>query len=154
MVLRNALHCHVYQHKIHEVHTYDLGMFTRLCRSLHPWEHLSNPELSWEPLDEGQKSDSVKFDAFQVTVAGNSPLGREGHAACILSRFLLISSGINTSSTGSQRRLADTHILDMATPSWECIDDGAWASSSTWRQMLAQYCVFHGNRLYMLKPSK
>ena len=91
---------------------------------------------------------------FQVTVAGNSPVGREGHAACILSRFLLISSGINTSSTGSQRRLADTHILDMATPSWECIDDGAWASSSTWRQMLAQYCVFHGNRLYMLKPSK
>ncbi|DBA67511.1 TPA: hypothetical protein ACH3X2_001791 [Trebouxia sp. C0005] len=90
----------------------------------------------------------------QVTVAGNSPLGREGHAACILSRFLLISSGINTSSTGSQRRLADTHILDMTTPGWECIDDGAWASSSTWRQMLAQYCVFHGNRLYMLKPSK
>jgi len=130
--------------------------FTGLCRSVHPGgtPFKSRAILSCKPQDEGQKSDSVSLDAFQVTVAGNSPLGREGHAACILSRFLLISSGINTSSTGSQRRLADTHILDMATPSWECIDDGAWASSSTWRQMLAQYCVFHGNRLYMLKPSK
>ena len=91
---------------------------------------------------------------MQVTVAGNSPPGREGHAACILSRFLLISCGVNTNSSGSQRRLADTHILDMAAPSWECVDDGAWAAGFTWKQMLAQYCVFHGNRLYMLRPSK
>ena len=90
----------------------------------------------------------------QVTVSGNSPTAREGHAACIISRFLLISSGLNTSSAGSQRRLADTHILDMATPSWECVDDGAWAASSTFRQTSAQHCVFHGNKLYMLKQSK
>ena len=92
--------------------------------------------------------------SVQVTVAGNSPTAREGHAACILSSFLLISSGLHTSSTGSQRRLADTHILDLATPSWECVDDGAWAASFTFKQISAQYCVFHGNKLYMLKPSK
>lgn len=91
---------------------------------------------------------------MQVTVAGNAPTGREGHAACILSRFLLISCGVNTSSSGSQRRLADTHILDLATPSWECVDDGAWAAGLTWKATLAQCCVFHGNKLYMLKPSK
>ena len=89
-----------------------------------------------------------------MTVAGNSPTAREGHAACILSSFLLISSGLHTSSAGSQRRLADTHILDLATPSWECVDDGAWAASFTFKQISAQYCVFHGNKLYMLKPSK
>lgn len=96
----------------------------------------------------------VVMPDVQVTVAGNSPTAREGHAACIISSFLLISSGVHTSNTGSQRRLADTHILDLATPSWECVDDGAWAASVTFKQMLAQYCVFHGNKLYMLKPSK
>ena len=92
--------------------------------------------------------------ALQVTVAGNSPHAREGHAACIISHFLLISSGVHSSSSGSQRRLADTHILDLAAPCWECLDDGAWAASLSVKHMLAHYCVFHGNRLYMLKPSK
>lgn len=96
----------------------------------------------------------VRMLDVQVTVAGNSPTAREGHAACIISSFLLVSSGVHTNSAGSQRRLADTHILDLATPSWECVDDGAWATGVNFKQMLAQYCVFHGNKLYMLKPSK
>lgn len=50
--------------------------------------------------------------------------------------------------------MADTFILDLATPSWECVDDGAWAASFTFKQISAQYCVFYGNKLYMLKPSK
>ena len=90
----------------------------------------------------------------QVTVVGKCPTAREGHAACIISMYLLISSGLHTNSAGSQRRLADTFILDLATPSWECVDDGAWAASFTFKQISAQYCVFYGNKLYMLKPSK
>lgn len=90
----------------------------------------------------------------QVTVSGNSPTAREGHAACILSRFLLVSAGNHLDPAGTHRRLADTHILDLGTPSWECIDDGAWAKDQLARETSGQYCVFHGNRMYTFKPNK
>ena len=62
MMLRNALHYQLHQHKLHKMCTHDPGAFTRLCRSVHPWEHLSNPELSWNVQDESQKSDPVKLN--------------------------------------------------------------------------------------------
>ena len=67
---------------------------------------------------------------------------------------MLISTGMHTAASGSERRLADTHILDLGTLTWDCLDEGQWANGVVWKQALGQYCVFHGNRLYIFKPSK
>ncbi len=52
------------------------------------------------------------------------------------------------------QRLGDTQVLDITAPAWECLDEGSWATGAAAKRQHANYCAFHGNKLYTLRPGK
>jgi hypothetical protein len=48
---------------------------------------------------------------------GTKPVAREGHVACMIGRFLVVSGGYN-----DHGRLFDAHVLDTDTMVWEALD--------------------------------
>ena len=95
---------------------------------------------------------TANFHPWQVSVTGPQPSARENHAACMVSHYLMVSSGVQNLN-GGHRRLADTHVLDTSSPSWECLDEGNWGTAVS-KLPQANYCAFYGNKLYTLKPNK
>ena len=88
------------------------------------------------------------------TSSGNvSPPPREGHAATIVSNYLIISGG-SVVTGSSVRRLSDTWVLDLEMMEWECLDQGGGSQEMLWLKQRASYSVFHGSRLLTLKPNR
>ncbi|KAK9823106.1 hypothetical protein WJX72_000307 [[Myrmecia] bisecta] len=89
----------------------------------------------------------------QVTLTGPIPEPRESHCACIVSKFLMVSGGIQRGGEAC-KHLADTHILDITAPNWECMDEGLWINSLQVQKGRPIISCFHGNKLYTLKPNR
>ena len=79
---------------------------------------------------------------------GVQPEPREGHVACITSKYLIIRGGC---AQGGTKRLADVQVLDLYSPRWECLDEGAYISAMPWAKQRAVYTCFYGNKLYTIK---
>lgn len=68
----------------------------------------------------------------------------------VTSKYLMVAGGC---TAGGSRWLADARVLDLYSPRWELLDDGAWAASLLWLKPHASYVAFGGNRQYILKPN-
>ena len=49
--------------------------------------------------------------------------------------------------------LPTVQVLDLYSPRWECLDDGAYTTTIPWLKQRGTYSCFCGNKLYTLKPS-
>jgi len=78
-------------------------------------------------------------------VMGQKPSPREGHAAAMVDRFLLVSGGWN-----ERGRLSDTFVLDTETMHWECLDAGLAPNPDVKLRTRASIFVNEGRRLLML----
>ncbi|KAG2424386.1 hypothetical protein HXX76_014595 [Chlamydomonas incerta] len=103
-------------------------------RCLNDVHYLDLEKLTWSPV---------------AVHMGTPPEPREGASAHVTSKYLLISGGCNTMG----RCLGDTRALDLYSPRWECLDEGAWANSLMWLKPHGAYTAFFGNRQFTLKPS-
>jgi len=104
-------------------------------RALNDVYFLELEKLQWSPLP---------------VHIGIQPEAREDHVACITSKYLIISGGC---TQGGTRRLGDVQVLDLYSPRWECLDEGAYANNMMWLKQHAAYTCFFGNKLYTLKPN-
>ena len=52
------------------------------------------------------------------------------------------------------QRLGDTQVMDITAPAWECLDEGSWVTGAAAKRQHTNYCAFHGNKLYTLRPGK
>eukprot|EP00891_Asterochloris_glomerata_P004088 jgi/Astpho2/4088/Aster-x1197 len=94
----------------------------------------------------------------QVNVSGSGPPARENHVGAVISNYLVISGGIQVppqrQGPSQVQRLGDTQVMDITAPAWECLDEGSWATGAVAKRQHANYCAFHGNKLYTLRPGK
>lgn len=81
---------------------------------------------------------------------GAVPEARQGHVSAITSKYLIISGGY---AGGGSKRLGDVQVLDLYSPRWECLDDGAYVTSMPYVKGRAVYTCFYGNKLFTVKPS-
>mmetsp|Transcript_17491 Transcript_17491/g.44035 ORF Transcript_17491/g.44035 Transcript_17491/m.44035 type:complete len:628 (-) Transcript_17491:2367-4250(-) len=93
--------------------------------------------------------EKLSWTALPVHV-GAPPEPREDHAAAIVSKYLIVSGG---AAQGGSKRLGDVQVLDLYSPRWECLDEGAYAGALPWMRPRALYTTFYGNKLFTLKPS-
>lgn len=108
-------------------------------RALNDVHYLDLEKLTWSPV---------------AVHMGQPPEPREGAAASICSKYLLVSGGCTGAANGAAARcLGDTRVLDLYSPRWEQLDDGAWASNLMWLKPHAAYTAFYGNRQFVVKPS-
>ncbi|KAG2490886.1 hypothetical protein HYH03_010803 [Edaphochlamys debaryana] len=103
-------------------------------RCLNDVHYLDLEKLTWSPV---------------AVHMGQAPEPREAAAAHVTGKYLLISGGCSTMG----RSLGDTRALDLYSPRWECLDEGAWANSLMWLKPRGAYTAFFGNRQFTVKPS-
>ena len=44
-------------------------------------------------------------------------------------------------------------VLDLYSPRWECLDEGAYITGMPWAKQRAVYTCFYGNKLFTLKSN-
>ncbi|GAX74227.1 hypothetical protein CEUSTIGMA_g1676.t1 [Chlamydomonas eustigma] len=93
--------------------------------------------------------EKLHWNAVPVHV-GAQPEPREGHAAFVTSKYMVISGGC---AQGGTKRLADVQVLDLYSPRWECLDEGQYIGTMPFAKQHAVYTCFYGNKLFTLKPS-
>ncbi|GLC41598.1 hypothetical protein PLESTF_000274300 [Pleodorina starrii] len=103
-------------------------------RCLNDVHYLDLEKLTWSPV---------------AVHMGQPPEPREGAVAHVTGKYLLVAGGCS----GTGRCMCDTRALDLYSPRWETLDDGAWANGVMWLKPRAAYIAFFGNRQFTIKPS-